>query len=470
MTDDDTTAAWVTLSRDQPTDDAPDLRPRRILAQLLVGLVVVLAVVGILGTLAAQRLAEREAVNDAAKTADVLATAVVQPALSQALIDGDPAAVEEMDAILRERVLGDEVVRLKLWSTDGTVLYADEPQLVGRTFTLSEDQQRVLSAPQTLAEVSDLQESENEFESGDRLVEVYRPVWTAEGTEVLFEMYSPYEPVQDRAGQLNRGFAGVMLSSLLLLVVLMAPILLRLLQRLRTAQQHRELLLERAVDASGDERRRIAASLHDGPVQELVATSYAVSAAALRAEDAANPALARELSQLSGTVRGSIRVLRTLLVDIYPPSLSGAGLTTALSDLRQTVSAKGVEVDLVVDESAVTAMTVEHERLAYRVAQECLRNVAEHAAPGRATVTLHGGAGGVVLEVADDGPGFDVALLQSPRPDHFGLRVLADLATEVGADLKVSTGVGQGTRWRLTLPAGGGIQPHVDSTGREHMS
>ena len=164
------------------------------------------------------------------------------------------------------------------------MLYADEPDLVGRTFALSPRQRQVLATPKTQAEISNLAEAENVFERGDRLLEVYRPVWTPSGTEVLFEMYAPYSSVGQRAGQLTRGFAGVTLSSLLLLVVLVAPILWHLTQRLRRAQGQRELLLERALDASAAERRRVAASLHDGPVQELAATSFTVAGAAARAD------------------------------------------------------------------------------------------------------------------------------------------------------------------------------------------
>ncbi len=419
--------------------------------QLVAGLVLVLGTVGVLGTLAAQRLAEREAVNDAANTADVLARAVVQPAMDRRLLDGEPASIAAMDKVIRERVMGPDVVRVKLWGTDGTVLYADEPQLIGRTFTLSDAQQEVLSSPKTLAEVSTLEEAENEFEPGDRLVEVYRPVWTADGTEVLFEMYSAYGPVRERANQLNRGFAGVMLSSLLLLIVLMSPILWGLLARVRSAQQQRELLLEQAVDASRDERRRIAASLHDGPVQDLVATSFAVAGAAARAEAARNHALAEELSGLSGTVRGSIRVLRTLLVDIYPPSLVGSGLTSAFVDLRQTLEPKGISIHIDVDEVAAQALSADQQRLVYRVAQEGLRNVAEHAAPCAATLRLARAGTDIVLDLVDDGPGFDPALLTRPRAGHFGLRVLADLATDAGAVLEVASAPGQGTRWRLAL-------------------
>ena len=81
--------------------------------QLTVSVLVVLLAVAFGGILAAQRLAEREAVNDAANTADVIAEAVVQPSLTNALAAGEPGAVATFDAIVRRQILGPEVVRVK---------------------------------------------------------------------------------------------------------------------------------------------------------------------------------------------------------------------------------------------------------------------------------------------------------------------------------------------------------------------
>jgi two-component system, NarL family, sensor kinase len=449
-----TAPAWVTVSR-APSAAPPDteVRPRRVLIQLVVGTLAVLVVVGLLGSLAARRLAEREAVNDAATTADVLAEAVIQPAVTDALLTGDPAAVRALDAVVRERVLGPAVVRVKLWDTEGRVLYADEPALVGRTFALTPDQRAVLRSPRTQAEVSDLSQSENEFETGDRLLEVYRPVWTPSGSELLFEMYAPYESVGQRAGQLARGFAGVTLSSLLLLVILVAPILWHLTQRLRRAQAQRELLLARAVDASDQERRRIAASLHDGPVQELAATSFAVAGAAAHAERVDQGQLADDLRRASSGVRSSIRALRSLLVDIYPPGLASAGLPAALADLAQNVRDRDVVVQLDLPAPDAVRLGPEQERLVFRVVQECLRNAVKHAAPCTLTVSLHHEEAGSVLDVVDDGPGFDVrAVTSAPDPGHLGLQVMADAASAAGAVLQVASGSGSGTHWRLVLP------------------
>ena len=187
------------------------------------------------------------------------------------------------DDLARARLLSDSIVRVKLWSDQGKVLYADEEQLIGRSFPLSEDQRSALAQPATVADVTDLTQSENVFESGERLVEVYRPVWTPSRQPVLFEIYASYDPVGERTRQLWRGFAGVTASSLVLFVVIVSPIVWHLVRRLRRAEEQRIDLLQRAVDASSDERRRIAASLHDGPVQELAATSFTVAGASATA-------------------------------------------------------------------------------------------------------------------------------------------------------------------------------------------
>jgi two-component system, NarL family, sensor kinase len=446
---------WTTIAAPEPGTIADNqLSTRRVVVQLVIGIVLVLAAVTIGGALAARRLAEREAVNDAANTADVLAETVVQPALTDALITGDPAALRRFDRVIRKRVLSDSVVRVKLWSPRGKVLYADEPDLIGRTFVLDPPQRAVLAHPRTQAEISNLDRKENTFDRavGSKLVEVYRPVWTPSGREVLFEIYTPYSAVSQRTSQLWRGFAGVTLTSLLLFVVLIAPLLWHLLSRIRRSQRQREILLQRAVDASAAERRRIAASLHDGPVQELAAASFVVAGATAHAESTDRHALADELRTVSSSVRTSIRALRTLLVDIYPPSLAQAGLVAALTDLAHTTRAAGLEVRLEADSDAELALPDAQQRLVYRVAQETLRNTARHAAPCNAVVSLRREGDAVVLDVRDDGKGFDVdRILAEPEPGHFGLQLIADLASSGGASLQVASGSGRGTHWRLRL-------------------
>ncbi len=450
MASDPPAPAWEVLVEARAASAAPRrLSTRAVLVRLAAGLAAVLVAVAALAGFGAQWLAEREAVNDAAQVTNVLADAVVRPALTDGLVAGEADALAAFDDAVSAQILGDDVIRVKIWSIAGRVLYADEPQLIGRVFALDDAQRAALATPSTRAAVSDLAEDENEFETGSRLLEVYRPLWTPSGQQVLFEVYYPYEPVAARSAELWRGFAGVTTSSLLLLVVLTAPIVWTLLRQLRGAEARRAELLQRAVDASDAERRRIAGSLHDGPVQELVATSYGAEAAAVAADVRGEEEGANGMREVAGAVRGNVRVLRSLLVDIYPASLTASGLASALHDLAATARSRGVEVELDL-RAPLDALTDAGERLVYRIAQEALRNAVAHAAPCTVTITLTAERGRIDLLVVDDGRGFDAAqVLDAPAEGHLGLRVLRDLVTDAGAELALATAPGRGTRWRL---------------------
>ena len=446
-------ARWVVVSRAGSDELPPVRRPARLVALLAAGAVAVLVVSALVGILAAQKLAEHEAVNDAANTADLLAEAVVQPLLTDAVPAGDPNAVAALDAALQEYVSASALVRVKVWTRDGRIVYSDEPRLSGEKFDLGAEEQEVFARPRTVAEVSDLDEPENRFERGQgRLLEAYRPVWTPSGTPLLFETYSPYTEVDRRASQLWRGFAGVTISSLLLFTALLIPLVWQLLSRLRAAQAQRERLLERAVTASEEERRRIAGTLHDGVVQELAATSFAVAGSAARAQAAGDAALAEELDTAAATLRNSIGGLRTLLVDIYPATLASAGILEVLRDIAGTLRSRDIAVDLSLPDSD-PGLGPACDRLLFRIAHECLENVRRHSSAAHVWLHLESGPDVVVLEIADDGVGFDVdAALAQPPEGHFGLRVLADVASGAGAELAVSSAPGAGCRWRLTVP------------------
>ena len=446
-------APWVVVSRGRKDHLEQAQRPGRILVIVAAGAVLVLVVSVLVGVFAARKLAERQAVNDAANTADLLAEAVVQPALTDAIVTGDAAAVQALDDALEAYLAASTLVRVKVWNREGVVVYSDEERLIGRQFDLGTDDRDVFTDPSTRAEVTDTDKPENQFERGQgRLLEAYRPVWTPSGEPLLFETYSPYTEVDSRTGQLWRGFAGVTISSVLLFAALLIPLVWQLLTRLRAAQRQRERLLERAVEASEDERRRIAGTLHDGVVQELAATSFAVAGSAARAEASGDAQLAGELNTTAATLRDSIGGLRTLLVDIYPETLESAGILEVLRDLAGSLRSRDIEVDLALPETD-PALGPERDRLVFRIAHECLQNVRKHASAAHVRLTLERHDDVAVLEVADDGIGFEpVAALERPGEGHFGLRVLADVASDAGADLAVSTAPGAGCRWRLTVP------------------
>ncbi len=439
----------------------PPLRPWRVFGQMVAGALVVILLVAAVGGVASRRLGETDSVNDAAKTANLLAVAAAQPAVSEELLVGDPSAVAAMDKVVRERVLSPSIVRVKIWDAGGRILYSDASALIGQRFLLGQEERDLLAHPrvrgsspaaQTQADVSDLSAPENQLERDQgRLLEVYRPIWTPAGEPLLFEIYAPYGEVGTRTGQLWGGLAGVTLISLLLLIVLMLPILWSLLNRLSRSQAQREALLLRATEASTQERRRLAGAIDDGVVQDLAGASYAVAAGAAQARTLGKPQLADQLHAAAGTVRTSIGGLRSLLVDIYPASLASAGLQPALTDLVSTLRSRGTDVTLELDPQ--TGLDAAGERLVFRVARECLANIAQHAAATSVQVSLKSKERHALLMITDDGIGFDAAgLLAHPNRGHSGLWVLRDALADSGGELLLSSRPGAGTRWQLTIP------------------
>ena len=149
--------------------------------------------------------------------------------------------------------------------------------------------------------------------------------------------------------------------------------------------------------------------------------------------------------------------LRSLLVDIYPPSLRSAGLSSALHDLASGASGHGAAVGADVDAEVADAAPEKQQEVMFRIAQEALRNALRHAEAGHITLRLAAGPdGAAVLEVTDDGRGFDARGLGgtgAAGEGHFGLRLMTDAAIHGGGQLDLLSAPGAGTRIRYQAGA-----------------
>lgn len=429
--------------------DRPVSRVRLLLRVFLMALGVA-AVVMLAGGLAARSLAQTEAVRDAAVRTDQLALDVAQPVMGDGLTRMRPADVARLDRRVRESMTGRGVARVKVWRSDGTIVYSDEPRLIGARFALGDEEREAFETGETEAETSELDGAENRFERGHGpLLEVYRSVRTPDGTPLLFEVYYRYEDVLTSATSIGLGFVVVTGVSLLLFLLALLPLLHRLVRTVERAREQRELLLLKALDASDAERRRIAAALHDGPVQDLVGASYRLGATA---SGVRNGAAADSLAEAERAVRGTIEGLRDALVDLYPAALTEEGVAAVVADLATGARARGAVVVVRIDPAL--RLPADAERLVFRVVRETLANAVKHADGAVIRIGLQQVDGRPELVVEDDGPGFDAAgLLASPPEGHFGLRLLRDAVAEsgVGAELTVASRTGAGTRWRLVL-------------------
>lgn len=410
---------------------------------LLAVLVFVLASVPLL-----REIGRSEAIRNARETVRLAAAGVVEPNLRNGLLRGDPAAIAQVDEVVQERVLSDSIVRVKIWSADGRVLYSDEPRQIGTRQTLGPDQQEALVTGAVEAEVSDLEGPENRLERGQgQLLEVYLRIRTPDGTPVLFELYERFDSVIASGRRIWLSFLPALLGALGLLWLVHLPLAYRLARRVRRAAVEREVLLRRALDASNDERRRIAGDLHDSVVQDLAGISYSLAAASSSSRVAReDPALQSTLREAADVTRASMQRLRALLVAIHPPNVRVAGLEAAIADLLAPLERGGTRVELEVEVEDGRVLERETEELLFRAAREAIRNVDEHARATSVAVRIEQRDGGVRLTATDDGAGFTPEQLERRREEgHVGLSLLEELAAHAGGHVEIRSAPGEGT-------------------------
>jgi len=418
----------------------------------LAGLIAVI-VVGAIAVWLQRTAARDDAIKDATTLAKLAGNGIVAPSATQHLLDGDPRSIAEMDGLVRSKILTKDggIVRVKIWDSNGRIVYSDLHSLINQRFPLPEDERNALATGNSEAELTHLSRAENRYdELHGKLLEVYLGIRATTGERLLFELYQEQQSVTDTAEKTFLAFAPALIGALLLLQLLQLPLAYRMARSLHDNRQEREALLLRALAASDTERRRIASDLHDGVVQDLAGTSYALAASADRIDGQA-PEVSEALRDGARQTRRSIRQLRSLLVDIYPPDLHRAGLAAALSDLVAPLESRGVQAR--VELPPGLRLEPDAEALMFRTAQEALRNVMAHSDANHVDVSVilensHAG-----LTIADDGRGFSPEAAEAAREDgHLGLRVLADMAQDAGGRLDIDSEPGRGTRVSLEVP------------------
>src|SRR3954466_887438 len=416
---------------------------RTVTVFVLLGVLVIVLVAGA-GYFVIRRIAVDRAIEDAQQLT-LLSSRVVQQRLTNGILTGDAEATGEIAGLMHSAVIRDPIEHVKLWGPDGTILYSDETQAIGKRYASGAAELEELDQGQTSAEISDLTAPENRYEAGSGpLLEVYTAIETPNKKPLLFETYQRYSSIDEQRQQLLRDFLPVLVIALIALALLLIPLGWILARRLQRASRERAEALQRSLDMSERERRRIAGDLHDGPVQELAGLSMRLSASAEGASDPAEQAILRESAT---AVRGSVRTLRSAIVGVYPPNLEASGLGPAIEDLTSRLPHEGLDVSLDVADPGGYGSLV--DQLLYRVCREALRHVEEHANAPPASGRGGGDGSSAVLEVTDDGRGVPA---DAPEEGHLGLQIVDDLVRDAGGTLLVTPGSGGGTVVRVEVP------------------
>ena len=230
------------------------------------------------------------------------------------------------------------------------------------------------------------------------------------------------------------------------LVLFVAGAVVYALYQLRLRRVRREFAVTLA------ERNRIAREIHDTLAQDFVGVSLQLEITAQLLKAQALEAARDQIDATRTLVRNGIRDARESIWALRANTATDS-LPARLRAATDRLRGKTLEVRLSI-EGVYRAMPEETEREVLRIAMEALQNVQKHAAAGEVDVRLRYEEEAVVVQVCDNGRGFDL-WSAGALAGHYGLRGMRERAAGIGATLDVRSDGGQGTRLTLRLPARG---------------
>jgi len=193
------------------------------------------------------------------------------------------------------------------------------------------------------------------------------------------------------------------------------------------------------------ERRAISRELHDRIGQDLSTLGLILGSLGATLPQESLHAVRGKLQDMQGLLKSIVVNVRDVMVNLRPPVLDDYGLLAALQQLvtefakRSAIATElsGVELQPKLPSIVETAM--------FRISQEALNNIARHAQAKNVEISLYSAPGRVVLDIADDGIGFDANATQADR-QHWGLATMRERAEAVGVIFRLESAPGSGTR------------------------
>lgn len=249
---------------------------------------------------------------------------------------------------------------------------------------------------------------------------------------------------------LRRDDSAFWASSLLRHVAMCAShLFLRELDRDRRQQQGE--YLRRVMRAQEDERSRVARDLHDTVAQDLAALRLEAERLAVRAQR--DPALADQLSDFEDRAREMLETVRRILLDLRSSVLESLGFVPAVKWLLERLEREnGLKPRLLVDGDE--ELEYDSAIMLFRIVQEALLNVAQHARAERVFVSIRMTPSEIELDIEDDGVGFDPLRRRGSDQTSRGLGILGmeERAQLLGGELHIASRPTEGTSIRVHIP------------------
>lgn len=340
------------------------------------------------------------------------------------------------------RLLGAEVVRVKLWAPDGRIVFSDASDLVGRRFDLADDVSSAFSGHVSHDSV-DLNGPSNLYEQGlGDLIEFYLPVLDGSGRVVgVFEVYERNAPL---AASLSRIRHDVWWSVGLGLMTLGAFVTALLFGLLRSADRRRQVaedLAQTITMARDDERARIVKALHDDVGQPVYRVLFGLQGCRHLNAD---PLIDAEMERLEDLTRQIESTLRSELRRLHGSVAQEIGLQRALSGLVKTTKDETdlnvtLKMDHTIDLRSDTGTAVLH------AVKESLINIRRHADASSVSIGVRVGDDHLVAEVLDDGVGWNGA-------EGIGLTTTRQTLEEVNGTVCISRREPKGTSVQIVVP------------------
>jgi signal transduction histidine kinase len=192
-----------------------------------------------------------------------------------------------------------------------------------------------------------------------------------------------------------------------------------------------------------EERERIGMDLHDGIIQSIYAVGLALDYARLEVETNPREALVKVEQAIEG-LNSTIRDIRTYIMDLRPSQFRGENLMDSLQRLiDETHANTHLDISLTGPESGFVILPTPIATALFHICQEALANIAKHAQAQQAKIHLWTAPGRVLLEISDDGVGFDLPQMRMAL--GHGLANMVTRARKVGGDIEINSEPGKGT-------------------------
>jgi len=435
------------------------------------GVVSIMAML-LVGTVLARLIEDAVIHNSGAATA-LYVDSVVAPLLpdmqTNALLDEGSA--QALDETLSQGALGRRLSSFKLWRSDGTILYSNEKELIGKKFPVNDKLREALAGALVARyELASDPESEKERQLGKPLMEIYNPVlqpWSGQPVAVL----EFYETAQGLADSLVRArlWSWISVGGLTAIFFLALSALVfrgsRLIETQRSdlrekvvelsALLEEKLILQRRLQRSSLRAatlnetylRSVGADLHDGPAQHIAYASLRLDSEMLVDGATSLEMREKELTWIRSSLAEAMREIRRICRGLVLPEIENASFGEIIERVitaHETRTASTVFRSVEDDRSDLTEAI---KICVYRFVQEALNNAYRHGGGIEQAVTARVRDGQVRIEVCDQGDGFDP---NQVRPTSLGLAGLRERVDSLGGDFDIKTS-GAGTVVSMTL-------------------